>query len=62
MNLPSHFGTLPSTLEDEPNKPKKPAVVAPTETYIDSAYDSSKDEVDVLSKAKCMVYQIALHL
>ena len=44
MLLP--FNTLPSSLEEEPSKPKKPAHVVQEETYTDSSSDSSADEDD----------------
>ena len=42
MLLP--FNALPSSLEEEPSKPKKPTPVVQQETYADSSTDSSGDE------------------
>ena len=44
MLLP--FNDLPSSLEEEPSKPKKPTHVVQEETYTDSSTDSSADEDD----------------
>ena len=44
MLLP--FNALPSSLEEEPTKPKKPTHVVQEETYTDSSTDSSADEDD----------------
>ena len=42
MLLP--FNALPSSLEEGPSKPKKPAYVVQEETFTDSSTDSSADE------------------